>query len=998
LKFFNIQNLFFFTSKITYMKHLIFTFFSFFLCSMTLSGQVYLDQFDNGVQEFVTAGNGYATAEAGGEWTITGNGTSGQYTIFGYQPFDASGQKITLDVTGNNKVYVRAKVSKLGTTLRLDLKDKNGYATTVPGVKKTLVNEYVVFEYDFTGGYQDGGYGGTSCTAGPCPVDGTAISNFEFYINPGSGAFDGTLVIDFISVGKEPAVAPMSDVFQNQFDSLRTIEFMGNTPNMKNTIRNSTLVVSGDGTNGLYENVAMRLHNTTTWDTVDVSATKAKNKVYMRMRSAVPATIVRLDLQDINFMTTTAGSIQKLITSEWATYEYNFEGSYVDLAYGGTGCSVGPCPVDPERIFNMVIFVNPGQPAFLGEVEIDYISFGTALEIGTGAEDQLVYGDHFSETAAEFAGTSAAFEVSIANSNLSIVGKGVDAPYAAVAYRLNDRPANTATIVDVTGNNKMFIKAKSSVANTILRVDLVDSTGFVTTKASFSRIIGPDYTTIELNFASAYEDAGYGGTACATGPCPVDGKAIRTVLLYPNPEPGMFNGKIDIDYISFGAPLGDDIFKYKDQFDNNDRTKWADANGFTVAESGTELTITGDGTAGAYSAFLYNAHDQATGDPLLLDITSNNKVYVKVKSSVPNVPLRIDLVDDGGYASTSPGVVRTMTSEYSILEFDFEGAYMDGGYGGTSCTAGPCPVDGTVVGNFLVYIDPAVGGYKGTVTFDWFSTIDPLETVPTDGGPKGLDDYKDEYTDNLTSFTAPNGGLTLKGEDGLLKIVGDGTSGAYAPVIYEMHQGLDSVIVNAKSNDGKLFVRARTTNASLPLRIDIQDQKGYLTSLAGVSNTITPDFTVVEYNYTGKYSDGGYGGTPCTAGPCPVDGERIKYLQIYLAPGVGLFSGETHIDWISFGEALPVNVIDETIIDHATIYPNPTDGMTHIVAKMNVTGDVNIQVVDMMGRVVLQQNQSNINSGENSFTIDGSDLNTGYYFVKFHVNGKPAFVEKLMVK
>jgi hypothetical protein len=975
------------------MKKILLLFFS-MLTTMVVNGQVFADAFTDGSIANTYYGANFKGEEAGGEWTVTGNGKTGQYELFGYSIKDAAGAAKTVDVTGNHKIYVRAKASNLGTKIRLDLKDKSGFVTSLAGITKTLVNEYLIVEFDFKDQLKDGGYGGTACTTGPCNVNGKEISEFQFYINPGTGNFGGVVKIDFIAVGTPPAVGPTSDVFQDQFNDTISLKFMGSaTPGLKNVVENGLWKIVGNGNGGIYDPVAMRLYNPATKDTTDISAAKAKDKIYIRMKSTSEGTVVRLDLQDINAFATTGGSLQKIITKEFKTYEYNFAGSYSDLAYGGTGCTAGPCVVNAERIQNMILFINPGSGAFLGEVQIDYISFGTALEAVDPNENKLVYGDHFGGDD-KFVSTGSAYQLKVANSNFKITGTGADGPYSSISYRLNEKGAGVD--VNVTGNNKMFIKAKSNKANTLLRMDLVDSSGFVTSKISFTRLLTTDYTTYEINFENEYTDAGYGGSACATGPCKVNGKAIRSIQLFPNPADGGFKGDIEIDYISFGAPMGEDIQKYADQFDNGDRTKWSDAGGFTVAEKDGVLELKGNGTAGAYTAFEYFPHNQTSKENLVLSLTSNNKLYIRAKSSVAGVPLRVDLVDSKGFATTNPSVAKNVTGEYTVLEYNFAGTYTDGGYGGTACATGPCPVDGSKIAKFLVYVDPDKGKFNGTVTIDWFSILEPLEVIVVNPVAEGVKAYKDEFTNNATTLIAPTGGLKLSGANGEIKITGDGTSGAYAPLVYKIAKGLDT-LVDVSSTKDKLFVRAKSTVATT-LRVDVQDYKGYLTSLAGVTNNVGTNYTTLEYNYAAKYTDGGYGGTPCTAGPCPVDAKRIRGLQVYLAPGVGAYKGDMSIDWISFGEPITVDVVDFSLVQFGKIYPNPATTEMYLELQTLVAGDLRFELTDLSGRVVKSMNFNNLPEGNNGVKISLDNVNSGLYLAKATLNGKNVFVSKVVVE
>jgi len=125
----------------------------FFLLSGFSYSQVYLDQFD--IDQGNTYTNtGYDGSFADSEWTITANGSNGPWDPFGYNFVDEDGTVTSVDITGNNKIFIRAKASSLGTQLRVDAKDVNGFVTTIDNVTQTLVNDYVILEFTY-GAYQD---------------------------------------------------------------------------------------------------------------------------------------------------------------------------------------------------------------------------------------------------------------------------------------------------------------------------------------------------------------------------------------------------------------------------------------------------------------------------------------------------------------------------------------------------------------------------------------------------------------------------------------------------------------------------------------------------------------------------------------------------------------------------------------------------------------------------------------------------------------------------
>lgn len=665
------------------------------LLSVMSYGQVFLEEFDSVLDTQISVPDGYAGSLDGGEWTITGDGTGGAFSAFSYKPADADGNLTSIDVTENNKIFVRAKASSNGTELRMDIKDADGFVTSIPGITKFLVADYAVYEFDFTGVYQDGGFGGSNCEMAdaPCDVDGSQIVEFVFFINPVSGGFAGSVVMDFISVGTEPMVIPMSDVFQDHFDDTTTLRFFGDSPvGFTNTIEDSQWKIKGDGTNGMWDPVSMLTFNPATLDTVDISVKNGDDKIYIRMRATVPGTSIRLDLQDINNFATTAGSVTQVISEEFATYEFNYAGSYQDLAFGGTGCEVGPCDVDSDRIANMILFVNPGVEAYAGEVHIDYISVGTPLEIIEN-DEVLVYGDHF-ENGDTYVTTSAGYVLGVSDSEFTITGDGNDAAFSAVAYNIHDMDIGGGISIDATANNKLFIKAKSTVANTLLRVDLVDTAGFVTTLPSFSRILGEDYDVLELNFTNNYIDGAYGGTSCEAGgdQCLVDGSALSTVLLYPNPADGGFNGVITIDYIAFGAPLGDVVAGAPQDLpldfeSDNVEYELSSFGSVDFGEIPAEIIDNPDASGENTSSKVVSIEKSEGAQvwagvsmPLAnsVDFSEDNLLYMKVWSPNENTPFQLKLEDttsppnaDGNPSVIAEVLVSTTTaSAWETLVFD----------------------------------------------------------------------------------------------------------------------------------------------------------------------------------------------------------------------------------------------------------------------------------------------------------------------------------------
>jgi Secretion system C-terminal sorting domain len=740
------------------MKNILTLLFCCLMFGQMAFAQVYIDQLDNTNTSFLQGSATYSSALANGEWTVTGINT-GPYDAYIYKCNDATaGTPLVVDATGNNKLYVRAKASSVGTQLRMDIQDANGYLTSIPGITKTLTTDYLVLEYDFTGVYQDGGYGGTPCAAGPCPVDGSKVAQLLFYVNPGQGGFNGTVVIDYIAFGT-PNTVIMSSVFQDHFNqdsSLTSCNFIAGSGLSGKLDGNTNLIVTGDGTAGPYNPFTYLFRNPSTWLASDIDATQASNKLYVKIKSSVANTSFRVDLQDINDYLTTQGSLTKIVGTEYSVLEYDFSGSYADLGYGGSPCTANtaPCPVDPTRIKDLVIFVNPGSGMFLGELTIDYISWGISLE-PAGPSAELLYEDHFNNGVLDYTGPSAGFTVTESGTEMKITGDGTAAPYGTVSYILNDRTTGSPVVVDMTSaQNKVFIKAKTASGSVPFRVDLIDTTGYSTSQAGLTKIINDQYGIYTFDFTGSYFDGGYGGTPCTTGPCQVDMKAIRQILLYVDPALGGYNGDVFLDFISIGKPLGNDlgpvgVVNYQDQLPDLTAAFITDAGGVTSSFASSTWTMTANGTSGAYSSQRYAIHD-GTGELILANVKgSADKLYIRAKASVPGTVLRIDLQDNQNYISNLNAQTATLSSDYAVYEYNFAGAYLDGAYGGTPCTVSGCAVDAERVANLLFYINPATGAYNGTLSVDWISFGSPLVGVTDLSRLSSLSAYPNPVTDML---------------------------------------------------------------------------------------------------------------------------------------------------------------------------------------------------------------------------------------------------------
>ncbi len=990
-------------------KHVLLFMYAMLFASIGFS-QVYLDEFDNDDPAFTGGAATYTSSESNSEWTISAANT-GPWDVFTYEFHNpATGEATLVDITGNNKIFVKVKASNVGTQLRMDVQDEAGFLTSIAGLTKTMTTEFMILEFDFSGTYQDGGFGGTPCTSdtAPCAVDGTKIKQLTFFTDPGVGGFNGSVVIDYISVGEEAVGEIISDVFQDHFDKAdSTITSFGADLFDKGynmTVEGSELRLTGDGTTQMWDAIGYSIRNQNTFEEQDIDMT-GTNKLFVRVKSTVPGTALRIDVRDLDGFITTQGSITKIVDTEYTVLEYDFSGTYADLGFGGTPCTMetAPCPVDPKRVAGLVLFVEPGVGGFVGELTFDYFSFGNSLE-PAGDAPVLSYGDHFSNETIEFT-NSDLFNVTETGSNLVIAGDGTAPPFGTVSYTLHSKETGEPVVLDMgPAKNKLYIAAKTNGAMMPLRIDAVDSLNFHSSSTSLTKIIGPELTVFEYNFDGA-SDGGFGGTACETGPCSVDLSKITQFLLYPNPIEGGYDGEITIDFISIGQPLGEEeidlgpvgIANYSDQFNENTTLFINEVAGLTSTVGAEALTITGDGTSAMWTPITYGIHNEA-GELIMANaVAGANKLFIKARSSVDGATLRVDLQDNMDFVTNANAVSTTLTNEYVVYELDYSNAYADGGFGGSPCTSdtAPCPVDGARIANLQFFIEPGVGLFNGTVDIDWisFGTSLDVEEVAT-----GVVNYNDELDESTVDQITDVGGLVTSIVGDTWTVTGDGSGGMWTPLVYNIHDDAGDVLANAVASGDKVYIRARASVDGTELRMDLQDNLGFVTNANAQSNTLSAEYSVYEYNYAGAYADGGFGGSDCTSAtaPCPVDGERITQLQFFVNPGVGGFNGVLEIDWISFGAPLSTSIVDVEKLATIKAYPNPARQQVTLEYDLKATSEVQVKVYDIFGKQLSNQSMGLQTTGKQQQIINIDTYANGVYLLQLESNGSILGAMRLM--
>lgn len=104
-----------------------------------------------------------------------------------------------------------------------------------------------------------------------------------------------------------------------------------------------------------------------------------------------------------------------------------------------------------------------------------------------------------------------------------------------------------------------------------------------------------------------------------------------------------------------------------------------------------------------------------------------------------------------------------------------------------------------------------------------------------------------------------------------------------------------------------------------------------------------------------------------------------------------------YIDDINMTGVLGINdgALDESSV---SIFPNPTSETATISYLLSKQGDVKIELVDVLGKKIMETNNVNQTQGEHSFQISKQNLNlrNGVYFVKFSIDNT-SVTKKLVI-
>jgi len=114
------------------------------------------------------------------------------------------------------------------------------------------------------------------------------------------------------------------------------------------------------------------------------------------------------------------------------------------------------------------------------------------------------------------------------------------------------------------------------------------------------------------------------------------------------------------------------------------------------------------------------------------------------------------------------------------------------------------------------------------------------------------------------------------------------------------------------------------------------------------------------------------------------------YFKLFNDAGGLIVQGTENV---GYKQAVALKVANETAITTIaavsafSIYPNPAQSECTINFDLATSEEMNIAVVDLLGREINSVINSNLSAGDHSFTIDITNFANGIYFVKMESNG-----------
>lgn len=120
------------------------------------------------------------------------------------------------------------------------------------------------------------------------------------------------------------------------------------------------------------------------------------------------------------------------------------------------------------------------------------------------------------------------------------------------------------------------------------------------------------------------------------------------------------------------------------------------------------------------------------------------------------------------------------------------------------------------------------------------------------------------------------------------------------------------------------------------------------------------------------------------------DGDGVPYIVGGTKPFV--FANIGTLDLTSLG--ILSNVIDNAVV---SLFPNPASEMINLAFNLKQDATVQYSIINMMGRVVLTNDFTNLTTGSNKISVPVKSLTSGSYFVQISINNQSVVTKKLLI-
>jgi hypothetical protein len=102
--------------------------------------------------------------------------------------------------------------------------------------------------------------------------------------------------------------------------------------------------------------------------------------------------------------------------------------------------------------------------------------------------------------------------------------------------------------------------------------------------------------------------------------------------------------------------------------------------------------------------------------------------------------------------------------------------------------------------------------------------------------------------------------------------------------------------------------------------------------------------------------------------------------------GTSAYGNNLYVDNINV--SMVSGIEENQFVSNVNVYPNPMTNNATVAFNMNEENAVSISVLNALGQVVSNNNLGNMAAGAQSFSLDASNLNNGFYFLNITVGNK----------